>query len=116
MRGFCAVETHHDDELDADPHSMTTDNDLDLGGPSSSTSTPPSPVAVDKPFYNSQLYADNTGDHEEAADELPELGMLIGNGQEQSTLDTDSLRNLMKAAGSRGGRRRIIEEEEDDEG
>ena len=116
VRGFGAVENHHSDELDADPYSMTTDNDLDLAGPSSSTSTPPPPVAVDKPFYNSQLYADNTGDHEEAADELPELGMLIGNGQEQSTLDTDSLWNPMKAAGRRGGRRRIIEEEEDDEG
>ena len=99
---------HQDNDLDADPHTLT-DNDLGFGEPSS-TSTPPSPVAVDKPFYNSQLY-DDRDDHE-PADDLLELGTLIGKGEGQSALIETST-SVSKAVGRRQARR-IIEEEDDD--
>ena len=99
---------HQDNDLDADPHTLT-DNDLGFGEPSS-TSTPPSPVAVDKLFYNSQLYVDRE-DHE-PADDLLELGTLIGKGEGQSALIETST-SVSKAVGRRRTRR-IIEEEDDD--
>ena len=109
VQGIELVQPQHGKDLDFGCHNMT---DIDVGpnGPSS-TSTPPSPIAADMPFYKSQSIASGAGG--EVNDELPDLDTLICKDHKA----------LIKSVGRRSGlegrkrrRRLIVDEEDDDDG
>ena len=100
---------HNEDEVNVERYS-TTDNESSFAD-SSSTLIPPSPHAVENPFYNSQLYAKRG--EQDLVEELPDLGSIMGK-------DLDLPDPLESAHGSsklvgRRRTRRVVEEEDEEE-
>ena len=85
-----------------------TDADADYDMPSS-TSSPPSPVAADKLFYNSQNH--ETRAISEVTDDLPDLGLLIGEIAKHPEPTLQSAETVRKDRRRRP--RMVIDEDED---